>query len=90
MGRGGEKEGKKGYLRTYLCVASEEVISEAIVGLEHVGLDATRWFHSHLGAVLEDRDGELGTGHARQPQTEVTMDLKGLKGVFRALALVLF
>ena len=30
----------------------QEVISEPIVRLEHVGLDASRRFHGHLGAVL--------------------------------------
>ena len=53
------------------------VISEGAVGPQKVGLDALGGLHRHLGAVLQDEDGELVTGHTGQPQTEVTMHLKG-------------
>ena len=54
----------------------EELVVEAGVGFEQVGLDALGRLDGHLGAVLEDEDRELGTGHARQPQPEVTVHLE--------------
>jgi len=59
----------------YFRIIAEEVICEATVGFEHVGLDSSWRFHGHFWTVLQYWDWELGTGHARQPQSEVTMNL---------------
>ena len=40
----------------------EEVITQAAVGLEQVGLDSSRWLNGHLGAILQDGHWELVAG----------------------------
>ena len=62
-----------GYL---VSTGIEEFVGEARVGLEEVGLQPPGRFHGHLGAVLEDVDGELLAGHTGQPQAEVAVDLQ--------------
>ena len=53
----------------------EEVVAEAGVRPQQVGLDALWRLHGHLGPVLQDVDRELGARHTRQPQAEVTVNL---------------
>lgn len=36
----------------YLLTGVEEVITEAVVGLQQIGFDATWWLDSHFGAIL--------------------------------------
>ena len=67
-------------LRTNLSVALQGFITEAREGLEQVGLDAPGQLDGHLGAVLQDGDGKLGTRHAGQPQPEVSVNLPGREG----------
>lgn len=56
----------------------EEVITEATVGFEQVGLNATRWLDGHLGAVLQDGHWKLVAGKAREPQAEVPVYLEAM------------
>jgi len=59
------------------CAARVEVlVREARVGTQQVRLDSARWLHRHLGPVLQDVNRELGTGHARQPHSEIFMHLE--------------
>jgi len=53
----------------------EKLVGEAGVRAQQVRLDAARWLHRHLGAVLQDVDRELGTRHARQPHAEILVNL---------------
>ena len=52
-----------------------KIVVDADIRLEQIGLDATRRLDSHLGAVLEDHNGELGTWHTGEPETEVLVNV---------------
>lgn len=59
----------------HLAAGVEEVVAEAAVGLEQVGLDTTWWLNGHLGAVLQDGHWELVAGQAGEPQAKVPVHL---------------
>lgn len=63
-------------MRLDLAAGREEFISETQVALQQVGLEASGRLDSHLGAVLENRHGELVAGQTREPQPEVSVHLK--------------
>lgn len=67
--------GKGVPLTPHLVAGVEEVIAEAAVGLEQVGLDTTRRLDGHLGAILQDGHWELVAGQAGEPQAEVPVHL---------------
>lgn len=74
--RGEDGQGGQGTAsEPHLVTGVEEVVAEAAVGLEQVGLDATRWLDGHLGAVLQDGHWELVAGQASKPQAEVPVHL---------------
>jgi len=66
-----------------LGAGAQEVGGEAQVSLQQVGLDAPGRLHGHLGAVLENGDGELVAGQTGQPQAEVPVHLMGSQGTGR-------
>lgn len=74
-GEDGGREGRVLASVPHLVTGVEEVIAEAAVGLEQVGLDATRRLDGHLGAVLQDGHWELVAGQASKPQAEVPVHL---------------
>lgn len=57
----------------------EEIVVEADVGSKQISFDAFRGLNRHLGTVLQDEDWKLGTGHARQPQPEVAVNLRHVR-----------
>lgn len=59
-----------------LGAGSDEIIGETQVALQQVGFDAFGRLNGHLGAILENRHGELVAGQTCQPQTEVSVHLK--------------
>ena len=65
-----------GVSHTDLGAGCDEVIREAQVGLQQVGLDAPGRLDGHLRAVLQDGHGELVAGQAGEPHTEVPMYLE--------------
>lgn len=51
----------------HLLTRVEEIVTEVVVGLQQVGFDATWWFNSHFGAILQDGHWELVAGQAGEP-----------------------
>lgn len=60
---------------SHLLTGVEELVAEAAVGLEQVGLDPARWLNGHFGAVLQDGHWELVARQAGEPQAEVPVHL---------------
>lgn len=67
------------YNETYLGAALQVLWREVDVGTQQVCLDTSRRLDGHLGAVLEDGNRELWTGHAGQPQAEIPMHLTTMR-----------
>lgn len=59
----------------YLVTRVKEVVAEAAIGLEQVGLDPSWRLNGHLGAILKDGHWELVAGQAGEPQAEVPVHL---------------
>lgn len=59
-----------------LRAGSDEIITEAGVGSQEIGFNASWWFYGHLRAILQNGHREPIARQTSQPKTEVPMDLR--------------